>query len=193
MRSTKLQLESSIRARVSALKSLIDGKQPIDRSLVKACRSAAAFQHYHQNKLGITRFGSRNTFVKYANSVLSDEVEEVSGWQYLNGLRQTVDSKFGNSLNPRSAAEVHRRDMAAIQDLEKRLDQNERMLLSQSKAYMWLLQEISGLAQSRRFSKDFRESLYVLLKSHSDTFGYLFDPDTQSTEDTNNVVGFRGR
>ncbi|MEM1174016.1 MAG: hypothetical protein AAGI27_04335 [Pseudomonadota bacterium] len=193
MRSTKTQCESSIRARATALKSLIDGEQPIDRSLVKACRSAVAFQRYRHKKLGITPFGSRNTLVKYANSVLGNEVDNKTGWQYLNDLRQAVHIKFRNTLSPRSAAEVHRRDMATVRDLTQRLDQSERMLLSQSKAYMWLLQEINGLARSRRFSKDVRESLYIVLKSHADTFGHLFDPDARSRDDADNVVGIRDR
>ena len=83
--------------------------------------------------------------------------------------------------------------MATVRDLTQRLDQSERMLLSQSKAYMWLLQEINGLARSRRFSKDVRESLYIVLKSHADTFGHLFDPDTRSRDDADNVVGIRDR
>lgn len=192
-RPTKEQCVSNIRARAEVLRSIVDGSLEPDPELVKACRTILEFQRFSRRRIGIQKFGSRNTMIKYADMQLQDEGSKRTGWEYLNSLRLAVKEKCDEIVTPRSAAARHRRDTARIEDLTDRLDQTERLLLSQSKAYLWLVQEIGGLAKSRRFSKDLRESLYALLKSHTETFGHLFDPDAEPKSKSGSVVGIGER
>ena len=190
-RPTASQCKESIIARYEALKLALKDPGDAPRALVVACRTSAAFQQLELPSHGITRLGSRNTAVKYANIVLADVASErsKSGWELMDELRKTVDRKLSPLKCRRSVAEKNRRLQARIAELENKLDQSERLMLAQSRAYFWLLQGIRGLAGSRNMDTMTREKIGLLLRSNSDTFSHLFGPDTPAQPGGGQIVG----
>lgn len=179
-RPTASQCKESIAARYRALKLALKDPSNAPRALVVACRTSTAFQQLELPSHGISRLGSRNTAVKYANIVLADVASErsKSGWELIDELRKTVDRKLSPSTGRRSVAAKNRRLQARIAELENKLDQSDRLMLAQSRAYFWLLQEIRGLSNDRNVDTMTKEKIGLLLRSNSETFSHLFDPDT---------------
>lgn len=191
-RPTPDACSSSIRARAETLEKYLRSSGAPPAEILNGCKSIAAFQRLSLKKLGITPIGSRNTLVKYANLVLAESAKGLTGWEYLNALRKRVDRKF-RATNSRSTKAREQRMQARAAKLQRNLDQTERLMFAQSKAYLSLLQEVAGLARARNVPKEVRERLYVLLKSHNDTFGHLFESGTDTGATEMNVVSLRSR
>ena len=177
LRSKKI--EDSIRARYAALKQAVHDKDCAVPALISGCRTATSFQLLDLPDLGIHRIGSRNTMVKYANRVLAgpDSAQSDTGWHTLDSLRKAVRKKHLATENPRSVSARNKRLAQAQEALRMKLDQSERLMLAQSKAYLWLLQELRGLALSQNLDSRARDRLRLLLHTHEEVFGRIFESD----------------
>ena len=59
---------------------------------------------------------------------------------------------------------------------------------AQSKAYLWLLNEVSGIANNKTIGSETRHRLLNLLNNHDELFSYLFEPELTSEIRPGNIV-----
>jgi len=62
-------------------------------------------------------------------------------------------------------------------------------MTTQSKAYLWLLKEISGIANSQATESATRQRLLNLLNEHDELFGALFGPELALAIRPKNITG----
>ena len=178
-RQSSEQCKASILARFHALQVALEHPDQIPVEFVNATSSITSFLELEIMGLGISRIGSRNTAIKYANLELSHIASErgSNGWDLLDRLRKMIYEKHLPNSGRRSVAAKNNRLTEKIENIQLKLDQTERLMLSQSRAYVWLLSELRGLASSQNIDENARRRISLLLKSNSETFAHLFESD----------------
>jgi hypothetical protein len=171
--------KSSVYARYEALQSGLRSIKNAAPELIEACESAAALAALEMPDLGITRLGSRNTLFKYADQVLTHKQMPAgeSGWMLLNMLRKAVKAAAANNSGKRTKAARQERAKTLQSQTSDNLSAVRIAMTTQSKAYLWLLKEISGIAHGKSIEPATRQRLLNLLNHHDELFGHLFGPE----------------
>jgi len=173
------ECKSSIFARHEALKRAITSIKTAPKELITACDSAGALASLDMPAHGITRLGSRNTLFKYSDMLFSEfkSPDGESGWKYIDWLRKEVKTltekqKVSRKKETREERIAERRDKAELE-----LAALQRTSMIQTRAYLWLLKEISGLSKSQSIDPMTKQRLENLINSHHELFGDLFSPE----------------
>lgn len=170
-------LRSVVARRQALLDALqTDGQAPT--SVVNAVRDTTAFANWEWAERGIFRMG-RNSLRKFSDEILIDSLasSEVSGWKYLDALRRRVKIELGGA--PRSRRRVaakHDEQRHQIAELAKQLKIMEVSMSIQTKAYLFLFQQLQGLAKNDDIDASVRARIFNMLNEHDELYGAIFGP-----------------
>jgi hypothetical protein len=170
---------------LDALKS--DGQVPT--SVVNAVIDTTAFANWEWTEKGIFRMG-RNSLRRFSDVILVDSLasSEVSGWKYLDALRRRVKSEFCTvSLSRRRVAAKHDAQRHQNAHLAKQLKIMEASMSIQTKAYLFLFQQLQGLAKNDGIDASVRARIFNMLNDHDELYGAIFGPEISDLIRPNNV------
>ena len=179
--------KSSVNARCEALQNALGSIKDAPKELLAACDSAVALAALEIPSLGIFRLGSRNTLFKYADQVLASfkNPKGENGWKYLDWLRGEVKTAAAKEASRRSKKAVLARTKEREKQTSVELLALQVTMTAQSKAYLWLLKEISGIANSQSIESATRQRLLNLINNHDELFGALFGPELTAVRPKN--------
>jgi len=183
------ECKSSIFARHEALKSALSSVKTAPKELIAACDSAGALASLDMPALGITRLGSRNTLFKYSDILFAElkTPDGESGWKYIDWLRKEVKALAEKKKTSRRKETREERIADRREKAEQELSALQRTSMIQTRAYLWLLKEISGLSKSPSIDPMTKQRLENLINNHHELFGELFSPEFLP----NNVISLR--
>jgi len=185
--------KSSIYSRCEALQQALKSIKTAPRELIEACDSAVDLAALELIEKGITRLGSRNTLFKYADLLLTHlkTPDGESGWKYLDWLRQEVKAAAAKQIDRRSKTARQARTTERHEQMGDELSALQVTMTLQTKAYLWLIKELSGVAASRATEPATRQRLLNLLNNHDELFGHLFSPEFDADVRPSNVAEIR--
>lgn len=187
--------KSSVNARCEAMQHAIRSIKDAPTDLLNACDSAVALAALEIPALGINRLGSRNTLFKYADQVIDSlhNPEGETGWKYLDWLRREVKAAAAKEASRRTTGARQTREGELHTQMSEELSILQVTMTTQSKAYLWLLKEISGIANSQAIESATRHRLLNLLNEHDELFGALFGPELAQAIRPKNVTEVKER
>ena len=141
----------------------------------------------------VTKIGSRNTLFKYADQVLASlqNPDGDTGWKYLDWLRREAKEAAAKESGRRTKGAFQARARERQTQMGEELTALQITMTAQSKAYLWLLKGISGIANSQTIEPATRQRLLNLLNEHDELFGALFGPELAQAIRPKNVTGIK--
>ena len=187
--------KSSVYARCEAMQHALGSIKDAPADLLNACDSAVTLAALEIPALGIIRLGSRNTLFKYADQVIDSlhNPEGETGWKYLDWLRREVKAAAAKEASRRTKGARQTRARERHTQMGEELSILQVTMTTQSKAYLWLLKEVSGIANSQATESATRQRLLNLLNEHDELFGALFGPELAQAIRPKNVTEIKER
>lgn len=180
-------LLSSVKAREEVLLAVIANTMPLTTEISRAVRSTTTFADWVWNSKGIGKI-ARGTLRKFANSIFSIPADvQQSGWSYLDNLRRSVKAKKPATSSARSvSAKANAANVKRDEQIEVIRSLEAEMLL-QSRAYLSLLRQVQGIANSKSVQSATRARMFNILNDHDELYGSLFGPELTVNVRPNNV------
>jgi hypothetical protein len=179
----------SVMARRQALLDALETGGQARSCIVSAVRDTTAFANWEWPERGIFRMG-RNSLRKFSDKVLIGRLasSELSGWKYLDALRRRVRSELSAaSLSRRRVSAKHDEQRHHIAEVAKQLKIMEAAMSIQTKAYLFLFQQLQGLAKNDGIDTSVRARIFNMLNEHDELYGAIFGPRISDLIRPNNV------
>ena len=103
----------------------------------------------------------------------------------MDWLRGEVKTAAAKAASIRSKKAVLARTKEREKQTSVELSALQATMTAQSKAYLWLLKEISGIANSQSIELATRQRLLNLINNHDELFGALFGPELTAVRPKN--------
>lgn len=178
----------SVLARRQALLDVAKNDVPLTSSLVNAVGTTTAFANWDLREKGISKMG-RNTLRKVADQVLNGALAspEISGWRYLDSLRRGVKAKSRAASSNRGVAAKHHKLLRQKEELLGQLQTLEASVAVQTKAYLFLFQQLRGLAKNSDIGLAVQVRIFNILNDHDELYGAIFGPEISDAIRPKNV------
>lgn len=179
----------SVMARRQALLEALETKGQARSCVVSAVRDTTAFANWEWPEREIFRMG-RNSLRKFSDKVLIDSLasSELSGWKYLDALRRRVKTELSAATpSRRRVAAKHDEQRHHIAQIAKQLKIMEATMSIQTKAYLFLFQQLQGLAKNDGIEASVRARIFNMLNEHDELYGAIFGPGISDFIRPNNV------
>jgi len=185
-------LEETVLARERVLLGILEGRLDICRQVMSGIDSTTTFASWEWRSHGIVKL-ARGTLRKFANQALGRRSAgaEMTGWRYLDDLRKAVKRLIEVHHSPRSKAAKAIKENSKLVEKSSLIKDLEVSMLRQSRAYLNLLQQVRGLANSGSVQVGTRTRLFNILNSHDELFGDLFGPEIIHSLRPDNVEVFK--
>ena len=179
--------QNAVLARSHALDVALKDPYALPKNFIESCKNSPAFARYQSADLGIARIGSRNTYYKHAEALVS------GGRKDIEARRRKVYAICAPMWALQASRNMGDFDHAPAgdHDYEDRLRNAQECIVKQSKAFFALWRTISALLKSDKVNEFTKKALSNTLNELDEMFSDVWDPDVVIEMRPNNVRNIR--